>query len=107
MSRGGLLEARLIAGLAQARGIIVFSSASETQYAFEIEELGYGIFTYCLLDAFTNRRNDIADEGFIMATKLLGTVNRATRKTAYKYLDTEQSPMVYFFGDDFSLGKVE
>jgi uncharacterized caspase-like protein len=85
----------------------VFSSASETQYAFEIDELGYGIFTYCFLDALTNRRSDITDEGFIMATKLLGTVNRATRRTAYKYLNVEQSPKVYFFGDDFSLGKTD
>jgi uncharacterized caspase-like protein len=107
MSRGGLLEARLMASLARARGIVVFSSASETEYAYEIEELGYGIFTYCLLDALTNRRSDVADEGFIMATKLLGTVNRATRETAFKYLKLEQSPKMYFFGDDFSLGKLE
>jgi hypothetical protein len=33
-------------------------------------------------------------------------VNRATRETAAAHLKIEQNPIVYMFGDDFSIGRV-
>ena len=100
-------ETRALAGLAKACGISVFSAASESQLAYEIRELGYGIFTYCLLDAFDTKPDEISEKGFVKVTRLLGTVTSATRETSYRYLGIYQSPIFFAFGDDFSIGKVE
>jgi uncharacterized caspase-like protein len=105
-ARGGIEERRLVANLAKSTGIAVFSAASETQAAYEIAELGYGIFTYCLLDAYRNKRELIANDGVVRLSRLLGTVNASTRETAYRYLGIEQSPIMYMFGDDFAIGRL-
>ena len=79
-----------------------FSSAQE---AFEIRELGHGIFTHCLVSALGGPLEAISEDGVITVTRLLGRVNRATRETALKYLKIEQTPIVYIFGDDFGIGR--
>lgn len=100
----GFEDRRIIANLAKERGIVVFSAASTTDDAYEIKAIRHGIFTYCMLDALSNRRMDIANGNLISIARLLSLVNRATRDTAYKYLKVEQAPILYMFGDDFSLG---
>jgi WD40 repeat protein len=102
----GFEERKILANLARESGIAVFSAASKTQAAYEIPSLEHGIFTYCLLDALQNRTSEIANGELISLSKLLGVVNHATRDTARKYLDVEQSPIIYMFGDDFSLGLI-
>ena len=101
----GYDDVRIMANLARERGIAVFSAASKSQAAFEIKSLGHGIFTYSLLHALNNRRDDIADNGLISIARLLSFVNRMTRDTAQKHLKTDQSPILYIFGDDFSIGR--
>jgi uncharacterized caspase-like protein len=101
MSRG-LREVRIITTLAKSRGIAVFSAANETQDAYEIPDLGHGIFTAGLLDALAGYRNE---DGLINITGVLGEVAKSTRQTARKYLGIEQSPIMYVFGEDFILGK--
>lgn len=100
-------ERRIMANLAKESGIAVFSAASKTQAAYEIPALQHGIFTYCLLDAMQNRTTEIKNGELISLSKLLAVVNRATRDTAKKHLDVEQSPIIYMFGDDFSLGLIK
>ena len=102
----GFEDRRIIANLAKERGIVVFSAASTTEDAYEIKSIRHGIFTYCMLDALSNRKADIANGGMISVARLLSLVNRATRDTAYRYLKVEQTPILYMFGDDFSLGIV-
>ena len=81
----GLDEKRLIANLSKEKGIAVFSAASRDESAFEIKDLGHGIFTYAMLETLSD--------------------NRQIRSIAYKYLGTEQSPVMYLFGDDFAIGR--
>ncbi len=97
-------ERRLVATLAKDQGIAVFSASSESQAAYEINELGHGIFTWCVIDALTLRQKDISQNGVITIGGLLDYVSRATRDVAFKYLKTDQSPVMYNFGDNFSLG---
>lgn len=101
----GLDERRIIARIAKEHGIAVFSAASASQEAFEIRELGHGIFTHCLVSALGGPLEAISEDGVITVTRLLGRVNRATRETALKYLKIEQTPIVYIFGDDFGIGR--
>lgn len=103
MSRS-IEEKRRIAQLAKAQGIAIFSASSADEYAYEIPQLGNGIFTYSLLTALEEKRQEISIDGKISLGKLLSSVNRITRDTAYEYLDIEQSPAMYLFGDDFYLG---
>ncbi len=97
-------ERRLVATLAKDQGIAVFSASSESQAAYEIGELGHGIFTWCVINALTVHQKDIAQNGVITISGLLDYVSRETRETAFKYLKTDQSPVMYNFGDNFSLG---
>lgn len=101
----GYEEKKLIAGLAKNRGIAVFSASNESQSAYEIKDLNHGIFTWCLIDALKNRKNEISINSLITINKLLSVVNQMTRETAEKYLEVEQSPILYMFGDDFIIGK--
>ena len=98
-------EERQIAGLAKAQGIAVFSASAADEYAYEIPQLGNGIFTYSVLEALDTKRDEITIEGNISLGKLLSSVQRITRDTAYEYLGVEQSPSMYMFGDDFYLGQ--
>jgi len=102
----GYGDRRIIANLAKERGIVVFSSSSPAQDAYEIKAIGHGIFTYCMLDALRNRRDDIVNGKLISIARLLSLVNRTTRDTAYQYLKMEQSPILYMFGDDFGIGLI-
>lgn len=97
-------ERRLVATLAKDQGIAVFSASSESQAAYEIRELGHGIFTWCVINALTVHRDEITRNGVITIGGLLDYVSKATRETAFKYLKTDQSPVMYNFGDNFSLG---
>ncbi len=103
MSRG-LEERKVIATLAKNRGIVVFSAAAADQRAYEIKELGHGIFTYAMLQALKDKQK-ISENGVIVITRLLAAVNSITRELATRYLSTEQNPTMYFFGDDFAIGK--
>lgn len=100
-------ERRLVATLAKDQGIAVFSASSESQAAYEIRELGHGIFTWCVINALTVHRDEITRNGVITIGGLLDYVSKATRETAFKYLKTDQSPVMYNFGDNFSLGMAE
>lgn len=102
----GFEEHKIMARVAREHGIAVFSAASVSQEAYEIRALRHGIFTHCLLDALGARRNEIAEEGLISVARLLSRVSRSTRDTAETHLHLEQTPIVYIFGDDFSIGKV-
>ncbi|MCF7947454.1 MAG: caspase family protein [Spirochaetia bacterium] len=98
-------EERQIARLAKAQGIAVFSASAADEYAYEIPQLGNGIFTYSIIETLKTKRNEIAIKGNISLGKLLSSVQRITSDTAYKYLGIEQSPSMYMFGDDFYLGQ--
>ncbi len=102
----GYEDRKIIANLAKERGVVVFSASSKTESAYELKSLKHGIFTYCLLDALKNRRSEIANGNLVSIGKLLSLVNKTTRDTAYRYLRIEQTPVIYLFGQDFSLGKV-
>ncbi len=86
---------------------MVFSASSKTESAYEIKSLKHGIFTYCLLDALNNRRSEISNGNLISIGKLLSFVNRETREIAFKHLKIEQTPIIYIFGHDFSLGRID
>ncbi len=100
----GIEERKIIASLAKERGIVVFSAAGNDQSAFEISKLKHGVFTYCMLDYLKNKRNDVASNDMVSIAKLLSMVSRATRELAEKHLNVEQTPILYVFGEDFSLG---
>ncbi len=103
----GLDERKMIARIAREHGIAVFSAASASQEAFEIRELGHGIFTHCLVSALGGPPDAVSEGGVITVSRLLGRVNRTTRETALKYLKIEQTPIVYIFGEDFGIGKAK
>ena len=100
-------ERKWVANLAKERGIAVFSAASKTQSAFEVESLGHGIFTHSLIESLNKHPQEISNGKLISVAKLLSFVNRKTRDIAQTYLNTPQHPILYIFGDDFSLGLLE
>ena len=106
MSRG-IEERKLIADLAKARGICVLSASSATQKAWESLELPNGLFTGALLTAVRERRSAISSEGFVSMDKLMNETMTLTRDSAMKLLKEEQTPIKYFFGEDFSIGTIK
>lgn len=106
MSRS-IEERMAVANLAKQRGIIVFASSSANEVSYEIKELGHGIFTYSLLDTVTNKKSEIAIDKMISISRLVSTVEKETRDIALQYLNIEQRPIKYNFGEDFSIGIIK
>jgi WD40 repeat protein len=106
MSRG-FDERKAIADLAKKSGIIVFAATSPGADAYEIEELGHGIFTYSIITALREKTGLIARNSRISINRLMTEVEQLTRETGYIYLNIEQNPIKYNFGEDFDIGLIK
>jgi Caspase domain len=100
----GLDERKAIADLAKKNGIVVFAATSPGADAYEIASLNHGIFTYSLLTAIQERKDIVSRNSMISINRLMAEVEYLTRDTADRYLNMEQHPIKYNFGEDFDLG---
>lgn len=102
----GVDEQRLISRLAKDRGVSIISASSAAQDAYELKALDNGLLTHSLLQALGKRGEEISTDSLVQVQKLMSVVNSLTREAAYEHLKVEQSPIIYFFGDDFTIGRL-
>jgi Caspase domain len=100
----GFNERKAIADLAKKSGIIVFAATSPGADAYEIEELNHGIFTYSIQTALNEKQSEISRGEWISINRLMNEVEHLTREFSNQYLDIDQVPVKYNFGEDFEIG---
>ncbi|HOE04640.1 MAG TPA: WD40 repeat domain-containing protein [Bacteroidales bacterium] len=64
------LMKELFVDVRRSTGAVVISAASGAGYAIERDDLKNGIFTWCLIDAITNRNADVDADGSIVVSEL-------------------------------------
>jgi len=99
-------EERAVRMLAHANGIYLIAASTAEQYAYEVPELGHGVFTYALLSGLGEREQAKAanPNGLVTVLSLLNYVARAVPDLAEKYhMGDPQTPVIFNAGTDIPL----
>ena len=99
----GAAEEKAIAQLARSTGTHWLTAAGTEQYASEFTELGHGVFTYVLLQAFKGAA-DGNNDGKITVKELDAYLQDQVPILTEKYKGSAQYPSSYGFGQDFPVG---
>ncbi|MCB9262277.1 MAG: caspase family protein [Flavobacteriales bacterium] len=70
----------LFNNLSRGSGTIVISAAAGNSYAYESEEWGNGVFTYCLVSGIRDRKADADKDGEISITELSNYISEEVEK---------------------------
>jgi uncharacterized caspase-like protein len=92
--------------LAHANGIYLIAASTAEQYAYEVPELGHGVFTYALLSGLGERDPPQAatSEGIVTVLSLINYVMRAVPDLTEKYhMGDPQTPVIFDAGTDIPL----
>jgi uncharacterized caspase-like protein len=92
--------------LAHANGIYLIAASTAEQYAYEVPELGHGVFTYALLSGLGERDQPQAatSEGIVTVLSLINYVARAVPELTEKYhMGDPQTPVIFDAGTDIPL----
>lgn len=99
-------EERAVRMLAHANGIYLIASSTAEQYAYEVPQLGHGVFTYALLSGLGERDQPQAatSEGIVTVLSLINYVARAVPELTEKYhMGDPQTPVIFDAGTDIPL----
>ena len=102
----GAQEVDAIKRLARAEGIAILSASTKRDYAYEVEELGHGLFTYAVVKAL---QGDAAFEGerHVSVYGLLRYVDRQLPLLSRRFIGTLQLPTYSTQGQDYPLVALE
>jgi len=98
----GAAEEKAIAQLARSTGTYWLAASTTEQFAGEFAQLGHGIFTYCILQAF-NGAADGQGDNKITVQELSAYLNDQVPIISKQYKGSEQYPVTYGFGQDFPI----
>jgi uncharacterized caspase-like protein len=98
----GAAEEKAIAQLARSTGTYWLAAANSEQFAGEFAQLGHGLFTYCVLQAFAGEADGQNDQK-ITVQELSAYLNDQVPIIAKQYKGSEQYPVTYGFGQDFPI----
>lgn len=99
-------EERAVRMLAHANGIYLIAASTAEQYAYEVPELGHGLFTYALLSGLGERNEPQAatPAGIVTVLSLINYVARAVPELTEKYhMGDPQTPVIFDAGTDIPL----
>jgi WD40 repeat protein len=99
----GAVEEKAVAQLARNTGSYWLTAASSEQYATEFEQLGHGVFTYSLLEAFGGKNQNLTSDGVLTIRELSSFVEQRVPELSEKYKGTPQFPASFSIGNDFPL----
>ncbi len=97
----GSEEEKAISQLAHSTGTYFITASGSQQLAGEFGELGHGVFTYAILEAFKN--NTILTDNKLTVKELTYYVEDQVPILSEKYKGNPQYPTSYGFGQDFPL----
>lgn len=98
----GAAEEKAIAQLARSTGTYWLAAANSQQFATEFTQLKHGLFTYCVLQAFSGKA-DGQNDNKITVQELSAYLNDKVPEISKQYKGSEQYPVTYGFGQDFPL----
>lgn len=99
-------EERAVRMLAHANGIYLIAASTAEQYAYEIPELGHGVFTYALLAGLgeNGEPQAVNPEGIVTVLSLINYVTRTVPELTEKYhMGNSQLPVIFDAGTDIPL----
>jgi WD40 repeat protein len=99
-------EERAVRMLAHASGVYLIAASRAQQYAYEVPELGHGVFTYALLAGLGEHGEPQATAvgGTVTVLSLIDYVARLVPELTEKYhMGDPQTPVVFVTGTDIPL----
>jgi len=100
-SRGGE-EVDAVQRLARAEGIAILSASTARAYAYEVPELGHGVFSYALVRGLQGEAAYREDK-HVSVYELLRYVDRQVPLLSRRYVGVFQMPIYSTQGQDFPL----
>jgi hypothetical protein len=98
----GAAEEKAIAQLAKSTGTFWLTASNSEQFAGEFAQLGHGLFTYCILQAFSGKADGQNDKK-ITVQELSAHLNDQVPIISKQYKGMEQFPVFYGSGNDFPI----
>ena len=99
-------EERAVRMLAHANGVYLIAASTAQQYAYEVPQLGHGVFTYALLSGLGERDQPqaAASDGIVTVLSLINYVARSVPELTEKYhMGDPQTPVIFDAGTDIPL----
>ena len=97
----GPVEEKAMIQLARSTGIALIAASGSKQYATEVESLGHGVFTYCILKALEGDADTGALDKKITVGELRSYLDEKIPKMSEMYKGVAQYPTAYISGQDF------
>lgn len=99
----GAAEEKAIAQLARSTGTFWLAASGTQQFATEFEELGHGVFTYCILQALKGHADSGNKDQKITVNEISSFLGDRVPEVSEKYKGEAQYPNSYGFGMDFPI----
>ncbi|MDH5398911.1 MAG: caspase family protein [Cyclobacteriaceae bacterium] len=103
LAERGAAEEKALAQLSRSAGIHVLAAAGSEQTAAEFKELGHGLFTYMILEAFSGRADGAPLDNKITVYELKSFLDDQVPEYSRKYKGSPQFPSTFSRGHDFPL----
>lgn len=99
----GALEEKAIAQLSRSAGVHILASAGSEQFATEFKQLGHGVFTYALMQAFNGQADGAPNDGKITVYELKAYLDSQVPELTHQYHGGSQFPHTFSTGSDFPI----
>jgi len=98
----GAAEENALAKLSRSTGINVFASTTSDQLASEFKDLGHGIFTYSLIEAFSGLA--VNSDQQITNNTIKSYLDFRVPQLSRQYKGNEQYPTTFMTGQEYPIG---
>ncbi len=89
----GYEDRKALMRLSRSTGVSMVASTTESQYAYEVPELGHGIFTYAILEGLTKFKADYSGDSNISVGELILYLNNQLPILTEHYRSQAQYPV--------------
>lgn len=89
--------------LSRISGVTVLVATRKDQQAFEMRDLGHGLFTHVLLSGLKGKADLRPADGTVTAHELVGYAAREIPDFSQRYLNYQQEPTAFALGADFPI----
>jgi uncharacterized caspase-like protein len=103
LAQRGAAREKAIAQLSRSSGVHVLASAGSEQYATEYEDLGHGLFTYCLLQALSGMADGAPKDEKVTLFEIKSYLHDQVPSKSMELKGSAQYPFTFSRGHDFPL----
>jgi len=102
--RGVGQEEKRLHQLSRKSGVTLIAASGASQYATEFKDLGHGVFTYALLEAFAGKAETGINDSKVSVMELVPYLLNRIPELSLKYNTGGQKPNIFSQGSDFVVG---